>query len=152
MLHWTDVVVMLAIVAAGCAASYLLVLRAVRKTVFEHQREIDRRLTSLTEVIALLETRLAGPEAATDALSAEEIEAQSGGVAAAPALVSEARLKPDPEEIPPEIQVAIAAAAIAVLGPDAHVRSARAVRNAVSPWSQQGRVSVQSSHNLRVRR
>jgi hypothetical protein len=152
MLHWADAVVMLAIVAAGCAASYLLVLRAVRHTVFEHQREIDRRLTSLTEVIALLETRLAGPEASTDALSAEEIEAQSSGVAAAPALLSEARPKPNPEEIPPEIQVAIAAAAIAVLGPDAHVRSAKAVRNAVSSWSQQGRVSVQSSHNLRVRR
>ncbi len=150
MLHWADAVVMLAIVAAGCAASYLLVLRAVRRTVFEHQREIDRRLTSLTEVVALLEGRLTEPEVSTDSLSAEEIEAQSGGVAAAPALLSEA--KPDPEEIPPEIQVTIAAAAIAILGPDAHVRSARVVRNAVSPWSQQGRVSVQSSHNLRVRR
>jgi hypothetical protein len=150
MLHWADAVVMLAIVATGCAASYLLVLRAVRRSVFEHQREIDRRLASLTEVIALLETRLAEPETSTDSLSAEEIEAQSGGASAPPSLRPEARLKP--EEIPPEIQVAIAAAAIAVLGPDAHVRSARVVRNAVSPWSQQGRVSVQSSHNLRVRR
>lgn len=152
MVHWTDVVVMLAIVAAGCAASYLLVLRAVRRTVIEHQREIDRRLNSLTEVIALLETRLAEPEVSSDSLSAEEIEAQSGGGAAPPALLSETKPKPDPEEIPPEIQVAIAAAAIAVLGPDAHVRSATVARNAVSPWSQQGRVSVQSSHNLRVRR
>lgn len=152
MLHWTDVVVMLAIVAAGCAASYLLVLRAVRRTVIEHQREIDRRLTSLTETIALLEGRFAEPEASTDALSAEEIEAQSGGVAATPGLVSEAKPRLDHEEIPPEIQVAIAAAAIAVLGPDAHVRSTKVVHNAASPWSQQGRVSVQSSHNLRVRR
>lgn len=152
MLHWADAVVMLAMVAAGCAASYLFVLRAVRRTIFEHQREIDRRLTLLTEAIALLETRLAGPEASTDALSAEEIEAQSSGAAPVPALLPEAKPKFEPEEIPPEIQVAIAAAAIAVLGPDAHVRSARVVRNAVSPWSQQGRVSVQSSHNLRVRR
>jgi hypothetical protein len=137
---------MVAIVAVGCAASYLFLLRTVRQTVVEHQREIERRLNSLTEAIALLETRLAEPEASTDSLSAQEIEAESSRDGVEPVLARE------PEEIPAEIQVAIAAAAIAALGPHARVRAARVVHNAVSPWTQQGRVSVQSSHNLRVRR
>jgi hypothetical protein len=53
--------------------------------------------------------------------------------------------------IEPEIQAAIAAAAIAAAGPNARVRLATLVksRDKASPWSQQGRVLVQSSHNLR---
>jgi hypothetical protein len=52
-------------------------------------------------------------------------------------------------EIAPEIQAAIAAAAVAVLGPNAVLQSVKPV---LSPWSQQGRVMVQGGHNLRVRR
>jgi hypothetical protein len=146
MLHWADVAVISAIVAAGCAASYILLLRKVRQTVAEYQREIKHRLSALTETITLLEMRLAGSEESTDSLSAQEIEAESSADSVAPVLARE------PEEIPPDIQVAIAAAAAAVLGHHAQVTSARVVHNAVSPWTQQGRVSVQSSHNLRVRR
>jgi hypothetical protein len=146
MFSWPDVALTLAIVAAGCAASSFFLLRRVRQTVLQHQREIERRLTALTEVITLVETRLAGPEASTESLSAPEIEAELSGQGAPPALSRE------PDEIPVETQVAIAAVALAVLGPYARVRSARVVHNAVSPWSQQGRVGVQSSHNLRVRR
>jgi hypothetical protein len=146
MWHWVDAAWMLAIVAAGSAATYTLVLRRVRQIALEHQREIDRRLSALTEAITLLETRLAEPEVSTDSLSAQEIEAESRGQGTPPTLWRA------PDEIPTEIQVAIAAVALAVIGPHARVRSARVVHNAVSPWSQQGRVSVQSSHNLRVRR
>jgi len=146
MLSWGDAALTLAIVAAGCAASSFLLLRRVRQTVVEHQRQIERRLSVITEAITLLETRLAEPEVLTDSLSAQEIEAASNGEGTLPALLRE------PEEISAEIQVAIAAATLAVLGPNTRVRSTRMVHNAVSPWSQQGRVSVQSSHNLRVRR
>ena len=146
MLHWADVAVMLAIVAAGCGASCILLLRKVRHTVLEQQREIEHRLSALAETITLLETRLAEPEVSTDALSAQEIEAESSGAGVVPVLARES------EEIPSEIQGAIAAAAVAVLGHHAHVSSARVVHNVVSPWTQQGRVSVQSSHNLRIRR
>ena len=50
------------------------------------------------------------------------------------------------------IQAAIAAAAIAALGNHARVWSARTIPSSdvVSPWTQQGRVIVQSSHNLRT--
>jgi len=55
------------------------------------------------------------------------------------------------QEVAPEIQVAIAAAAVALLGKSARIRAARRVpsQDVVSPWTQQGRVIVQSSHNLR---
>ena len=52
-------------------------------------------------------------------------------------------------EIAPEIQAALAAAAVATLGPNAVVHSVKA---ATSPWTQQGRVLVQGGHNLRVQR
>ena len=52
------------------------------------------------------------------------------------------------EYVAPEIQAVIAAATVAALGQDAQIRS---VKPAASPWSQQGRVLVQGSHNLRVR-
>ncbi len=146
MLHWADAAVNVAMVAAGCAASYIILLRKVRQIAVEYQREIEHRLNVLTETITLLETRLAGSEVSTDALLAQEIDAESSGEGVAPMLARE------PEEIPPDIQVAIAAAAVATLGHAAHVISARVVHDAVSPWTQQGRVSVQSSHNLRVRR
>ncbi len=51
--------------------------------------------------------------------------------------------------VAPEIRAAIAAAAVATLGPDAVVKS---VKPATSSWTQQGRVLVQGGHNLRVQR
>ena len=143
--HWTDLALTLAIVVAGCAASYFLLLRKLQQSVSKNQREMERRLSSLTEVITLLEARLADAGSSTDALGEREIE--SG-------VVADVAEKPvEMQRIAPEIQVAIAAAAFAVLGRNARVRSAREItrHDVVSPWSQQGRVSVQSSHNLRSR-
>jgi hypothetical protein len=137
----------LAIVVAGCVASYFLLLRKLQQTVSQRQREMERRLSSLTEVITLLEARLAEPGSSTDALGEREI--RSGVVAD----VAEKPAETETQAIAPEIQVVIAAAAVALLGRSARVRSARIItsHDVVSPWSQQGRVSVQSSHNLRSR-
>ena len=146
MSHWTDLILMLAIVAVGSVTSYVLLLRKVRQIIAGNQREIERRLSSLTEAITLLQAQLVVPEPSTDSLSAQEIEAESSEERAVLAPRGEI------EEIPVEIQLAIAAATVAVFGQNIRSRSARAVPNAVSPWTQQGRVSVQSSHNLRVRR
>jgi hypothetical protein len=67
---------------------------------------------------------------------------------------ADAAHREEKDEVPAEMKAVIAAAAVAALGPKARVVSARAARpdDVVSPWSQQGRVSVQASHNLRVRR
>jgi hypothetical protein len=146
-LHWTDLALILAIVGSGAAAGYFWSMRTLRRTVLDRQRELERRVTMLAETMRSMELRIAeqGPPSESTAANATGPQAIR---AAVPAYHRE------PDQIPPEMQVAIAAVAVAVLGPGARVLSARAVRpeKVVSPWSQQGRVSVQASHNLRVRR
>ena len=151
-LDWADLALVVVIVVAGCGASYFLLLGKLRRMLKENQREMERRLAALTEAI-----RGGSPvsaESATDALNSEEIETAvgEGAVPKDNQRPSERTAQiPMEEEIAPEIQVAIAAAAIAALGNHARVRSARRVPSSdvVSPWTQQGRVIVQSSHNLR---
>jgi methylmalonyl-CoA carboxyltransferase large subunit len=58
------------------------------------------------------------------------------------------------EAVTPEILVVIAAAVTAFLGKKVRIRSAKVLQSPyeiVNPWSQQGRVFVQASHNLRSR-
>jgi uncharacterized protein YneF (UPF0154 family) len=146
-LHWTDLVVILAIVGSGAAAGYFLAMRTLRQTLLDRQRELERRVTMLAEAMRSMELQFGeqgpGSESAAADDAAREVNPAAGAVS-----------RQEPGEIPPEMKVAIAAAAVAVLGPGARIHSARAVRpeEVVSPWSQQGRVSVQASHNLRVRR
>ena len=146
----------MAIVAAGFAATWFLLLRKFRQVVSESQREMERRLSALTEAIMRYEPRLADSIPSTDTLDAQEIEAESVAVMRE---MPTARVHMDQkravaeQEVAPEIQVAIAAAAVTLLGKSARIRAARRVpsQDVVSPWTQQGRVIVQSSHNLRSR-
>jgi hypothetical protein len=135
---------MLLVVAAGCAVTYRLLLRTLRQTATASRRELEQRLSALTEVIARLEARLAEPSFSTEALDAREMESQP---------IPVAPMRREEQTVAPEIQVAIAAAAVALLGRGARVRSLRTMspQDAVSPWSQQGRLIVQASHNLRSR-
>jgi hypothetical protein len=161
-LHWADLGLIVAIVIAGCGAVYFLVLGRLRRMLAENQREMDRRLAALTEAITMRATVSTDTVPGTDALTATEIESDSGAdlvdFAESGAEAREAPLSADAaeleyEQISPRIKVAIAAIAIATLGNHASVRSARRVPSSdvVSPWTQQGRVIVQSSHNLRTR-
>ena len=146
-LHWTDLAVILAIVGSGAAAGYFLLMRTLRQTVLDRQRELERRVTMLAEAMRSMELQF-GEQGPPSELTATVNAGPEVIRAAGPAN------RREPGEIPAEIQVVIAAAAVAVLGPGARVLSARTVRpeEVVSRWSQQGRVSVQASHNLRVRR
>ena len=151
-LHWPDLVLVAAIVIAGCGLSYFLLLRTLRRVLAESRRDMERRLAALTTATMMRAAASPG----TDALTATEIEAApvSQVQRSGERHDSEEREnRQRAEEIPPEIQAAIAAVAIAVLGNHARVRSARRIpsSNVVSPWTQQGRVIVQSSHNLRTR-
>ena len=156
--HWADFVLMVVIVAAGVSAGYLLLLRKVRHIVSESHRGLEHRLIALTEAISAHEPGMAEPIPSTDTLDAKEIEAESIAAAQKTLLRRVAVLGPtdasEREEMPAEIQVAIAAAAVALLGNNARVLAARRIpsKDVVSPWTQQGRVTVQSSHNLRPRR
>jgi hypothetical protein len=72
----------------------------------------------------------------------------------APAAAAQQTAEPA-EEVTPETLVVIAAAVTAFLGKRVRIRSAKMVRpprEAVSAWSQHGRVQVHLSHNPRTRR
>jgi hypothetical protein len=119
----------------------------MRALLAERQLKIADQIGALDEAIRALETRIARHQAvqATEAAAAREPGSLTE-VAAESAPVNESEQN---AEVPPEIQAAVAAAAVATLGPNAVVRSVEAVP---SPWTQQGRVLVQGGHNLRVRR
>jgi hypothetical protein len=140
-LHWTDLIFTLAIVAVGCAIGYMLSLRRLKQIVMERQFAMADQLGRLDEAIRALETRLTEHHALSGANESKPL-----GVATNEQ--QEALDGTEAGDIPPEIQVVIAAAAVGALGENARVRS---VKPAASPWSQQGRVLVQGSHNLRVR-
>ncbi len=142
-MHWTDLILVLAFVAAGCTAGYLLLLRKLRQIVAERQLKIADQLGSLDDAIRALETRLAEHHVQSvtrELRGASIVEAGE---------FEEIQAAGESGMIAPEIQAVIAAATVAALGPEAHVRSAKPV---ASPWSQQGRVLVQGSHNARAGR
>ncbi|MGC1422053.1 MAG: hypothetical protein WA354_10405 [Terracidiphilus sp.] len=142
-LHWTDLILILALVAITCVAGYVLLLRKLKQIVAERQLKIADQLGSLDDAIRALETRLAEHHALSKPLElSDENTVQTSEF-------EETQAAEESEAIAPEIQAVIAASAVAALGPDAQVRSVKPV---ASPWSQQGRVLVQGSHNARAGR
>jgi len=136
-LHGVNLAYVFALAAAGFAFVAFVLLRKLRQTVADNRRQV----ASLTESVSALEARLA----------------EFALAAAAPAEFADSALEPaQPHKdfISSEIQAVIAAAAVAILGHKARLRSTRLVSSqaGVSSWSQQGRVIVQTSHNLRFRR
>jgi hypothetical protein len=138
------VVIVSALVLAAATACILIAWR-FQRLVLERQRSLEDQVASVDEAVQMIEARLTElhswwvtsqpAQSESEAAATVDISAE-GDMGAA---------------IDPEIQAVIAAAAIAAAGPNARVRSATLVksRDKASPWSQQGRVLVQSSHNLR---
>ena len=136
----------MAIIAAGFAVSYVLLLSKFKAMLIERQLKIADQFAALDDAIRALETRVGERQLQeTNTQSKKPVEnAEQPDPRLADAGVDE-----ESGEIAPEIQAAIAAATVAALGPDAIVQSVKPVP---SPWSQQGRVMVQGGHNLRVHR
>jgi hypothetical protein len=141
-MHFADLILISIFVAAGCAVSYLLLLRKIRQVVTERDLKIAEQLGTLDDAIRALETRLAEQHAASELMEAAQLIVDSSPK-------DEKREEKEAEAIAPDIQAVIAAAAVATLGQDVHVRS---IKSGTSSWSQQGRVLVQGSHNARARR
>ncbi|MGO9777811.1 MAG: hypothetical protein ACLPM3_14610 [Terracidiphilus sp.] len=142
-LHEMDWALIVVIAGAGCAAIYVAVARALRRAVSEQQRETERQLHAMAVTVKALQARV------TELSRLEK--AREGEVAAISASVETAGA-PKPAETKPEIVAALTAAATAFLGKRARVRSAQPLPGAqdgAGAWAQQGRVSVQTSHNLR---
>lgn len=144
-LHWTEWAALAAMVAAGCVAIYAGLTRAVQRAVRERQRETERQLNAMATTVKALQTRVAelGREQTT-----------SAGERADAAKQAAAENQAAPADAPtPEILAALTAAATAYVGKKARIRSAALVpaeENGAGAWAQQGRVIVQTSHNLRT--
>jgi methylmalonyl-CoA carboxyltransferase large subunit len=96
--------------------------------------QINERLRDLDERLRGLEAREAARFAPPPA------------PAAAPAPVAP---KQEEEQIEPEILMVIAAAVAAFMGHKARIRRVRrSATPGMNPWAQQGRVSIQASHNV----
>lgn len=137
-LHWMDLALIGFAVIAGCAVTYFALLRAMSRVFSERDSRIADELAALGDAVGSLETRM---NAHANALERQQQDSET--------IPAEARQ----ESASPRIRAAIAAAATAFLGRSAAVRAIKtASSDAANPWSQQGRMLVQTSHNLPSRR
>ncbi len=130
--------------------TYVGLQRAFRRALAELRTETERQLNTLTSTLKALETRVA-ELAKAPAIQPVTVPAAK---AEAPAPVAKVAVDRKHEEVAPETMVVIAAAVTAFLGKKVRIRSAKRLQSPyeiVNPWSQQGRVFVQASHNLRSR-
>jgi hypothetical protein len=140
--QWTSMAVATLLAGAGCAVACVYVRQVLRRAA-ERRRTTDRQMRELAASVKALESRVAEFSRKQNASSVESITAAVEGA-------SETAL----QQPKPEMLAVMTAAATAFLGKTARIRSTKLVPAAagnVSPWSQQGRVIVQTSHNLRTR-
>jgi hypothetical protein len=127
---------------AGFTALYAGLRRNRRLVLAERQAEADVPIAALATAFEALEGELA------EAKSFAKSDPSQGEVPAAPANAADQQDDP----VKPETLAVLTAAATAFLGKTTLVRSATSAppaQETVSPWSQQGRMMVESSHNLR---
>jgi hypothetical protein len=154
--NWADLAVMTVLVAAGFAMLYAGLGRALRAAQAERQLALEHQLGDLAAALKALEVKVAelSPIAEPLAAIAPEFTMTAAEVAPSPepAILDET-FNAAEEEITPETMQVIAAAVTAFLGKKVRILSARRLQSphpGMSPWSQQGRVFVQASHNLRM--
>ena len=157
-LTFADLVIVAVLVALGCVVTYVSMQRKLRRIVVELQQSSRQQLDALTQTLKAVEERIAElkrPAAAPPVVAPVAVPAAKGTAAAPPPTKEAAPPKQEmPEEVTPEMLVVIAAAVTAFLGKKVRIRSAKMLQSPyeiVNPWSQQGRVFVQASHNLRSR-
>ena len=149
---WEEAAVIVGVVAAVSSALCLVALLRFQRAVAERQRDLDNQVSTLDDAVRTMEAFLSELHPSWGTAAGEEGDAEGAAVGEVPA---EESLATEMEaQVAPELQAAIAAAAAVSLGTDVHLRSLKLVgpRAGVSAWTQQGRVLVQSSHNLQSRR
>ena len=145
--HWTDLAIAAALVAAGCVAVYAGISRALRRAVAEREQSTQRQLQALAYSVMALQSRVAE-------LGRQQLLSDHEGELASVSAATEGVPGEESRHVKPEMLAAITAAATAFLGKKARIRSTRLMPDAqerAGAWAQQGRVVVQTSHNLRTR-
>lgn len=134
-IHWTEWALLTAMAGAACMAVYAAMARVVRRAVAEKQQETDRQLSAMATTVKALQARVAelgGPEAKQSRSRAGETLGPSEA----------------------ETVAVLTAAATTFLGKKTRIRSAQSLPaepSGAGTWAQQGRASVQTSHNPRSR-
>jgi len=144
------VLIVAALAVVACCAA-LLSLRRKTERFAELQKSSEQQIRQLTTAVRALEARLA-ELAKAPAPSAPKAASVAAAPFASPVTAPATRKKE--EEITPELLVLMASAVTVFLGKTVRIRSAKRLQSPyeiVNPWSQQGRVFVQASHNLRSR-
>jgi hypothetical protein len=142
---WILTVVIAGAVSLLTAGLCFIALRKMERVFVRREADLEEQVETLDDAVRSIEARLGELHAAAEPGGATE------GDAYAAAESDRIQGESIDAAIAPEIQAAIAAAAVAVAGPHAQVRSAGLVKphDDASAWSRQGRVLVQSSHNVR---
>ena len=135
---WFDFVAVTAFAALTCTAVCVVAVRTLRRAIAERDQEIGWQLSALTVTVKALQARVAD-------LGAERAQAQRGAAGEVAAEDAGAKIG---DQMEPQILAAISAAAAVGVGRRVRVRSAQALPAAQDNWAQQGRVIVQTSHNL----
>lgn len=134
----------MALAGAIGVAVYAAMARAMRLAVAEKQRETDRQLRALVATVSALQARVAE-------LGGLQAQRSEGTEVAAEPEVMAAQKQESPEA---ETVAVLTAAAATFLEKKARIRSAQllpAEQSGAGTWAQQGRASVQTSHNPRSR-
>ena len=133
------------LLGTGCAAVYAALSRAMRCAIAERQMEMERQINAMAATIKALQGRVAE----LGRLQAER--AQHGEVVAEARAEKAVNEESEKEPMKPQTLATLTAAATAFLGKKARIRAARplAAEESATAWAQQGRVIVQTSHNLR---
>jgi hypothetical protein len=142
--HWTEWAALMALAGAIGVAVYAAMARAMRLAVAEKQRETDRQLRALVATVSALQARVAE-------LGGLQAQRSEGTEVAAEPEVMAAQKQESPEA---ETVAVLTAAAATFLEKKARIRSAQllpAEQSGAGTWAQQGRASVQTSHNPRSR-
>lgn len=150
-LHWTDWAQVVALAgmagAAVCIAVWAGLARAMQRATAEKQQDTDRQLLAMAATVKALEMRVA------ELSGAQATDVQQRETAAVRVQAEDAPT-PIKEPVKPETMAALAAAATSFLTRRARFGAAQqmpAEQDSAVAWAQQGRVFVQTSHNLRPR-
>ncbi|MGA2889426.1 MAG: hypothetical protein ABSE51_15365 [Terracidiphilus sp.] len=149
-LSLTDFVLIALLVGTGCVLSYVGLWCILRWDASKWQQTSERQLNDLASALKALEARMAEFSELT---ALQPVTAPVAELKAETAVAMESVYR-ESGEVTPEILVVLVAAVTAFLGKKVRIRSAKMLQpphEVANPWSQQGRVFVQASHNLRLR-
>lgn len=144
-MQWMGLALITAIAGAACAMASAALVRSMRRALIDKQLETDRQLSTMAATLRALQVHVEE----LGGTHARHAEAE----AASQAIGNEAEQKRESPE--PETVAVLTAAAATFMGKKARIRTAQllpAEQSGAGTWAQQGRASVQTSHDPRSRR